>query len=134
MSKPRGDPSCGTGSGDALIRTERHPACRRRELRPGFRTERENLCHTDCPWVLLYVERWLKAPVRMEDGEGIVQEQVRQQRRDHPALWRTCHAMAREFPRIPFERYADDAICHCRTEAEARACGKCWRLEWQTAS
>jgi retron-type reverse transcriptase len=29
--------------------------------------------------------------------------------------------MAREFPHIPFERYADDAICHCRTEGEARA-------------
>ena len=29
--------------------------------------------------------------------------------------------MVREFPHIPFERYADDAICHCRTEAEARA-------------
>jgi Reverse transcriptase (RNA-dependent DNA polymerase) len=29
--------------------------------------------------------------------------------------------MAREFPHIPFERYADDAICHCRTEAEACA-------------
>jgi retron-type reverse transcriptase len=24
--------------------------------------------HTDCRWVLLYVERWLKAPVQMEDG------------------------------------------------------------------
>ena len=24
--------------------------------------------HTDCPWVLLYVERWLKAPVQMGDG------------------------------------------------------------------
>src|SRR5262245_45130107 len=24
--------------------------------------------HTDCPWVLLYVERWLKAPMQMEDG------------------------------------------------------------------
>src|SRR3974390_871245 len=43
MSKPRGDPSCGTSSDDALIRTERHPAYRRREPRPGFRTERENL-------------------------------------------------------------------------------------------
>lgn len=27
--------------------------------------------------------------------------------------------MARNFPDIPFERYADDAICHCRTEAQA---------------
>ena len=24
--------------------------------------------HTDCPWVLLYIERWLKVPVMMEDG------------------------------------------------------------------
>src|SRR5262244_4408835 len=29
--------------------------------------------------------------------------------------------MAREFPHIPFERYADDAICHCRSLEEARA-------------
>jgi RNA-directed DNA polymerase len=27
--------------------------------------------HTDCAWVLLYIERWLKAPVQLEDG-GIV--------------------------------------------------------------
>jgi RNA-directed DNA polymerase len=25
-------------------------------------------CHTDCPWVLLYIERWLKAPMQREDG------------------------------------------------------------------
>jgi RNA-directed DNA polymerase len=25
-------------------------------------------CHTNCPWVLLYIERWLKAPVQMVDG------------------------------------------------------------------
>jgi retron-type reverse transcriptase len=24
--------------------------------------------HTDCPWVLLYIERWLRAPVQMVDG------------------------------------------------------------------
>src|SRR5216684_6514750 len=28
-------------------------------------------CHTDCPWVLLYIERWLKAPVQMEDGSVV---------------------------------------------------------------
>src|SRR5262252_748208 len=43
MSKPGGDPSSGISSGDALILPERHPACRRREARSGFRTERENL-------------------------------------------------------------------------------------------
>ena len=41
---PRGDPSSGISSGDALRLPERHPACRRREARPGFRMERENLC------------------------------------------------------------------------------------------
>jgi hypothetical protein len=28
-------------------------------------------CHTNCPWVLLYIERWLKAPVQMEDGNVV---------------------------------------------------------------
>ena len=27
--------------------------------------------HTDCLWVLLYIERWLKAPVQMEDGSVV---------------------------------------------------------------
>src|SRR5256885_13168859 len=43
MSKPGGDPSSGISSVDALILTERHPACRQREARPGCRMERENL-------------------------------------------------------------------------------------------
>ena len=30
--------------------------------------------HTDCPWVLLYIDRWLKAPVQMADGSLIVRE------------------------------------------------------------
>src|ERR1700719_1905064 len=49
MSEPGGDPSSGISSGDALIRPERHPACRRREARPGFRMERENLCFVTPP-------------------------------------------------------------------------------------
>jgi len=84
--------------------------------------------HTDCPWVLLYIERWLKAPVQMEDGsivermagtpQGGVISPLLANLFLHYAfdMW-----MAREFPHIPFERYADDAICHCRTEVEARA-------------
>src|SRR6478736_9338829 len=43
MSKPRVDPTFGISSGDVLIPTERHPACRQREARPGSGTERENL-------------------------------------------------------------------------------------------
>src|ERR1700719_1342733 len=51
MSEPGGDPSSGISSGDALIRPERHPACRRRGARPGFRMERENLCFVTPPGV-----------------------------------------------------------------------------------
>ena len=43
MSKPGADPSSGISSEDVLIPTERHPACRQREARPGSYTERENL-------------------------------------------------------------------------------------------
>jgi hypothetical protein len=28
--------------------------------------------------------------------------------------------MRSRYPQLPFERYADDAIVHCRTEAEAQ--------------
>ena len=43
MSKSRVDPTCEISSGDVLIRTERHPACRQHEARSGSGTERENL-------------------------------------------------------------------------------------------
>src|ERR1700719_2565974 len=43
MSKPGADPSSGTSLGDALRLPKRHPACRRREARPGSCMERENL-------------------------------------------------------------------------------------------
>ncbi len=83
--------------------------------------------HTDCPWVLLYVERWLKAPVQMEDGSVVARTTGTPQGGVISPLLANLflhHAfdmwMAREFPHVPFERYADDAICHCRTEAEAR--------------
>jgi RNA-directed DNA polymerase len=84
--------------------------------------------HTDCPWVLLYIERWLTAPVRMEDGsvvariagtpQGGVVSPILSNLFLHYVfdLW-----MARNYPTIPFERYADDIICHCRSEEEARA-------------
>jgi RNA-directed DNA polymerase len=82
--------------------------------------------HTDRRWTLLYIERWLTAPVEMEDGslhprgcgtpQGGVISPVLANLFLHYAfdMW-----MRRAFPAIPFERYADDVICHCRTQAEA---------------
>src|SRR5262249_25165491 len=51
MLEPGGDPPSGISSGDALILPERHPAYGRREARPGFRMERENLCFVTPPGV-----------------------------------------------------------------------------------
>jgi group II intron reverse transcriptase/maturase len=84
--------------------------------------------NTDCRWVLLYVERWLKAPVQREDGgleprdagtpQGSVVSPILANLFLHYAFdgW-----MTRTYPAVPFERYADDAICHCRTRQEAEA-------------
>ena len=84
--------------------------------------------HTDCPWVLLYIERWLRSPVQMEDGRIVARTAGTPQGGVISPLLANLFLhyafdmwMAREFPHIPFERYADDAICHCRTEAEACA-------------
>jgi len=82
--------------------------------------------HTDCKWVLLYVERWLKAPVQLEDGglvhrdKGTPQGGVISPLLANLFLHYTFDTwMQRQYPQIPFERYADDGICHCRSKAEA---------------
>jgi RNA-directed DNA polymerase len=36
--------------------------------------------HTNCPWVLMYIERWLKAPAQTADGSVIVRERGTPQR------------------------------------------------------
>jgi group II intron reverse transcriptase/maturase len=83
--------------------------------------------HTDCAWVRLYIERWLKAPVQMPDGtlfqpgkgtpQGGVISPVLANLYLHYAFDRW---MQQYFPNIQFERYADDAICHCKSEVQAR--------------
>jgi group II intron reverse transcriptase/maturase len=78
--------------------------------------------------VLLYIERWLKAPVQLEDGSvvprmsgtpqgGVISPTLANLFLHYAFdMW-----MARTFPHIPFERYADDAICHCKSAEEAQA-------------
>jgi RNA-directed DNA polymerase len=82
--------------------------------------------HTMCPWVLLYIQRWLQAPTKLADNsliertsgtpQGGVVSPILANLYLHYAfdLW-----MGRDFPNIPFERYADDVICHCDSEAQA---------------
>lgn len=84
--------------------------------------------NTELPWVVLYVRRWLQAPLRLPDGT------VRQRDRGTPQgsavspvlanlflhyafdMW-----MTRELPGIVFERYVDDVVVHCVTQRQAHA-------------
>ena len=83
-------------------------------------------CHTDSKWVLLYVERWLKAPVQLPDGSLEERNQGTPQGGVISPLLANLFLhyvfdrwMQKNYPGVPFERYADDAICHFKTEAEA---------------
>jgi len=83
--------------------------------------------HTDCRWVLLYIERWLVAPIRMPDGtqelreKGIPQGGVVSPVLSNLFLHYAFDAwMTREFPEVRWCRYADDGVVHCRTKEEAQ--------------
>jgi RNA-directed DNA polymerase len=81
---------------------------------------------TDSPWVLLYVKRWLAAPLQRPDGtleqrtkgtpQGSAVSPILANLFMHYAFdaW-----MAREFPGCPFERYADDIVVHCVSKRQA---------------
>ena len=84
--------------------------------------------HTDCKWVLLYSERWLTAPLQYEDGrlevrtKGTAQGGVVSPLLMNLVLHYVCDRwMQRQYPQYPFERYADDGLAHCQTEAQALA-------------
>jgi RNA-directed DNA polymerase len=83
--------------------------------------------NTDQAWVLLYVKRWLTAPMQLPDGT--MQQRVRgtpQGSAVSPVLANLFMHYAfdtwldRQFPTVAFERYADDAVVHCVTERQAR--------------
>jgi RNA-directed DNA polymerase len=83
--------------------------------------------HTDCRWVLLYIERWLQAPAQLEDGTLVERDQGTPQGGVISPLLANLFLhyafdewMKRNYGSVPFERYADDIIVHCRSEKQAR--------------
>jgi RNA-directed DNA polymerase len=83
--------------------------------------------YTDCEWILLYVERWLKAPAQLEDGTPVARDKGTPQGGVISPLLANIvlHLafdtwMEKKFPTVPFERYADDIIVHCKTEKQAK--------------
>lgn len=83
--------------------------------------------HTTNRWVLLYTERWLSAPVQQQDGtlrsrnKGTPQGGVISPLLANLYLHYAFDAwMMRELPKLPFCRYADDGLIHCRTLKQAQ--------------
>jgi RNA-directed DNA polymerase len=83
--------------------------------------------NTDQKWVVLYVKRWLKAPMQLPDGRVVERDRgTPQGSAVSPVLanlfmnYAFDSWLGREFPVVEFERFADDAVVHCVTERQAR--------------
>lgn len=83
--------------------------------------------HTDQRWILLYVRRWLSAPLQRPDGSLVERDRGTPQGSAISPLLANLFLhyafdvwMGREFPNIPFERYVDDVVVHCGGENQAR--------------
>ena len=77
--------------------------------------------------MLQYNESWLRAAVQLADGQLLQRDKgVPQGGVISPLLanlflhYAFDKWMEREFPTVPFERYADDVICHCVSEKQAK--------------
>ena len=78
-------------------------------------------------WIMLYVTRWLTAPILMPDGRLVERDRgTPQGSAISPVLANLFMHYAfdtwldREFPTVEFERFADDAVVHCGTEHVAK--------------
>lgn len=84
--------------------------------------------HATEPWVVLYVKRWLAAPLQRADGSLVERDRgTPQGSAVSPVLanlfmhYAFDNWLARRYPGVCFERYADDAVVHCATKAQAEA-------------
>jgi RNA-directed DNA polymerase len=83
--------------------------------------------HTSERWILLYVQRWLQAPLQRQDGTLVARDRGTPQGSAISPLLANIFLhyafdawMSREFAAVPFERYADDVLLHCKTERQAQ--------------
>jgi RNA-directed DNA polymerase len=83
--------------------------------------------HTDLAWVLLYIRRWLKAPLQKEDGTLVERDRGTPQGSAISPLLANIFLhyvfdkwMAEQYPEICFERYADDVVVHCVNKGQAK--------------
>lgn len=82
--------------------------------------------HAADEWMVVYIKRWLVAPLQLEDGtivqrtkgvpQGSVIGPILSNLYLHYAMdmW-----LMNNYPDLAFERYADDGVIHCRREEQA---------------
>jgi RNA-directed DNA polymerase len=83
--------------------------------------------YTQCRWILLYIKRWLETPTMREDGTLVPRTKGTPQGGVISPLLANIFLhlgfddwMRRMHPEVPFERYADDVVAHCRSEKQAK--------------
>lgn len=83
--------------------------------------------HTECKWVMLYIERWLKAPLQLKDGTLVQRDKGTPQGGCVSPVLSNLFMhyvfdmwMKQKHPDKPWCRYADDGLVHLKTEVEAQ--------------
>ena len=83
--------------------------------------------HTDNPWVRLYIERWLTAPMQKANGEIVQRNKGTPQGGVVSPVLSNLFLhyvfdkwLQKHYPKTPWCRYADDGLVHCNSEAEAK--------------
>jgi len=83
--------------------------------------------HTNCKWVILYIERWLKAPLQLNDGTLVQRDRGTPQGGCISPVLSNLFMhyvfdmwMKQKYPAMPWCRYADDGLVHLKTELEAQ--------------
>lgn len=87
--------------------------------------------HCNCRWILLYVERWLKAPLQNIDGSIVMRNRGTAQGGSVSPILANLFLhyafdawVRREMPGVLFCRYADDGLLHCQSKKASRICTK----------
>ena len=97
--------------------------------------------HVTCAWALLYIERWLTAPMQQEDGTIVERNRGTPQGGVVSPILANLFMhyvfdtwMTRRTPDLPWCRYADDGLVHCRSEREAQSVREALPLAWPSAA
>lgn len=83
--------------------------------------------HINDPWIILYIERWLKAPIQQPNGECLARTRGTPQGGVISPVLSNLFLhyvfdvwMSKNYAQLPWCRYADDGVLHCKTEKEAQ--------------